>query len=119
MGITNYEGQRFYRFSREEIHAIFSFGTREQAIEWETKACGFEREGLILQSIKIYWKLVGAKFEGSFPYRRLRVLHGKRKEWEKAIQACQAYIDLHAQYLGFDRKAWKMGLWIEKYRAFL
>lgn len=55
------------------------------AVERNTKGRELEREGLVDNAIEFYRANVEEEFEGSFPYRRLAIIHRRRNEYEREV----------------------------------
>jgi len=85
-------------------------------LKQQGEAFDHEKEGNLDEAIKIYWQLIDSGFDGSNPYEQLRKIYAKQKNWEGAIKACQAYIDLEKTYSGHAIKEKRMKEWIRKYR---
>lgn len=75
-----------YARAADTLGAVFSKRISQAAL--------LEREGEIDKAIRIYQKVADDLFDGSYPYERLRILYSKRKEYDKAIRACQQYIEM-------------------------
>ena len=86
-----------------------------------TQATALEKAGNIDGAIELYEASVADRCYISHPYERLRVLYSKRRQYDEAIRACRAFIemdDLFAEtvphYPDFSAKRKKFEEWIPK-----
>ena len=56
-----------------------------------------EKQQLVDEAIKLYEANISDLADTPHPYERLRIIYTKRKQYDDAIRACQAYIDAGKQ----------------------
>jgi hypothetical protein len=67
----------------------------------------FEKGGQVEKAIALYEANVADRFDGSYPYDRLRVIYKSRGDFAGAIRVCRFYIE----HIARDPKM------VEKFRA--
>jgi len=80
-----------------------------------------EKEGRLVEAKEYYWGLINNGFHGSRPFRRLRVIYSKEKDWENAAKICEMYANIGRKLGGgnYEMKKLKMEEWAQKYRKYL
>lgn len=81
----------------QQIKSIYAEEASQLIQPLRTKlndAMVFEKNGNIQESIVLYEELLQDAFIAAMPYERLRIIYTKQKEFQKAIQACQRYIEV-------------------------
>lgn len=63
---------------------------RAQTVASINKAIRLEEDGSVDEAIVLYEGIVSEGYEGTLPYERVRILYAERKEYRKAIRACEA-----------------------------
>jgi hypothetical protein len=65
-----------------------------------------EREGKIGQAIALYEQNVTARFDGPYPYERLRNIYDRRKQYHDALRVCKVFVEMSytLQKLGAPRR---------------
>ena len=98
----------------------------EAAMERHAEAERAQRNGDSGRAIQLYELSVSEGFVGSHPYERLASLHERRRDYEAALKACEAYLRLAASgrmprgaQRSADRKLPRFEARIEHYRRLL
>jgi hypothetical protein len=98
----------------------------EAAMERHAEAERAQRNGDSGRAIRLYELSVSEGFVGSHPYERLASLHERRRDYEAALKACEAYLRLAASgrmprgaQRSADRKLPRFEARIEHYRRLL
>jgi hypothetical protein len=65
-------------------------------VDRNLKGRELERAGQQDRAIVLYEANIVDRFDGSHPYDRLRVIYGRRRQYEDVIRVCRAYIE-HGQ----------------------
>lgn len=77
------------------------------------KGTELEKAGRIDEAIQLYEANVADQFMGSHPYKRLRVIYGKRKDYRNALRVSQ--MAANNPYMG-ERSQKEFAEWVEKYK---
>jgi hypothetical protein len=66
--------------------------TFSKCVDRNLNGIALEKEGNIDAAIALYEANIAARFDGTHPYERLRIIYSKQKCWDDAIRVCRAYI---------------------------
>ena len=87
--------------------------SRENKFMNDIRGEDLEKEGRLVEAKEYYWGLINNGFHGSRPFRRLRVIYSKEKDWENAAKICEMYANIGRKLGGgnYEMKKLKMEEW--------
>jgi hypothetical protein len=98
----------------------------EAAMERHEEAARAEQRGDTGRAISLYERSVSEGFVGSHPYERLAALRERRRDYEGALRACEAFVTLarsgrmpRGAQRSADRKLPRFEANIQRYRRLL
>jgi hypothetical protein len=70
----------------------------------------FEMKGRMEEAIEEYEANVRDRYEGAYPYQRLRMIYEQRRDYPNALRVCEAYVRLPGAFVAHHKASFSIAI---------